>query len=105
MGELSESAACLRLFGDDLIPDDITTLLGHEPMGSDIKGELSKTLLPRKQVLLSKTGSWRLSFERRRPADLNGQIEEIIELLTDDSEKPLREIQNGHVLWSFPRVL
>lgn len=29
MGGLSESDATLCLFGDDLIPDEITALLGH----------------------------------------------------------------------------
>lgn len=87
MGELSESAACLRLFGDDLIPDEITALLGREPTRSDIKGEPRHTpyLLP-DQVLLSRTGSWRLDFKRRRPGDLDGQIAEILDPLTKDLE-------------------
>lgn len=85
MGELSESAASLRLFGDDLIPDEITVLLGCEPTGSDIKDEPRKLSSHLKgQVLLSRTGSWRLSFQRRRPADLDGQIDEIFQILTSD---------------------
>ena len=87
MSELSESAACLRLSGDDLVPDEITALLGCEPTRSDIMGKPRHTpYLPPDQILLSRTGSWRLDFKRRRPGDLDGQIEEILELLTKDLE-------------------
>lgn len=86
MGELSESAACLRLFGQDLIPSEITDLLGCEPTGSDIKGEPRKTPHLGKQILLSKTGSWRLQAKRRVPGDLDDQIKEILEPLTSNLE-------------------
>jgi len=84
MGELSESNACLRIFGDDLIPDAITALLGSEPTGSDKKGQPKRRPYLMGKVILSKYGSWRLDSKRRRPGNLDSQIKEILQKLTND---------------------
>jgi len=82
MGELSESSASLRVFGDDLIPDEVSALLGSEPTASDVKGQPMHTAYPRAQVILSKHESWRLSCKRRRPGNLDSQIQDILKGLT-----------------------
>ena len=84
MGELSESSASLRISGDDLLPDEITALLGSEPTASDKKGYPRHTAYPREKVVLSKYGSWRLGCKRKRPGDLDSQIKEILQKLTND---------------------
>ena len=84
MGQLSESSASLRIFGDDLIPDEITALLGSEPTGSDEKGQPKHEAHLRGQVILAKHGSWRFGCKPRRPGNLDGQIKEILQKLTSD---------------------
>ena len=83
MGVIDHSVATLRFFGDDLVPEEITALLGASPTVSYRKGQElvgSKTGL----VRIAKTGSWRFSAARREPEDLEAQIMEILGQLTQD---------------------
>ncbi len=92
MGALEYSQATLRIFGDDLIPDDISDLLRAKPTKSKKKGdeEVGKTS---GKVRIAKTGSWHLHAQKREPEDLNAQIEEILSQLTSDFDtwEKLRE--------------
>lgn len=83
MGAIDHSLATLRFFGDDLIPDKISVLLGASPTVSYQKGQeliSGKTGI----VRIAKTGNWRLSAARREPEDLETQIFEILGQLTQD---------------------
>jgi hypothetical protein len=83
MGVIDHSVATLRFFGDDLVPDEVSVLLGASPAISCQKGQAligSKTGI----VHIAKTGSWRLSAARREPEDLEAQIFEILGQLTQD---------------------
>ncbi|MDR6674378.1 DUF4279 domain-containing protein [Xanthomonas sp. 1678] len=83
MGEIDHSVATLRFFGDDLVPDELTALLGASPTVSHRKGQEligSNTGM----VRVAKTGSWRLSAARREPEDLEAQTWEILGQLTQD---------------------
>jgi len=83
MGAIDHSIATLRFFGDDLVPDEISALLGASPTASCHKGQEiigSKTGV----VRIAKTGSWRISAARREPEDLEAQIFEILDQLTQD---------------------
>jgi hypothetical protein len=83
MGAIDHSVATLRFFGDDLVPDEITALLGASPTVSHRKDQElvgSKTGI----VRIAKTGSWRLSAARREPEDLEAQILEVLGQLTQD---------------------
>ena len=83
MAVLSGSAASLRFFGDDLDPDALTLLLGHQPTNSERKGqEIVSKITGKKRT--ARSGGWRLSAERREPGDLDAQISEILGQLTDD---------------------
>jgi len=82
MGMISETAATLRFFGDDLDPDEITRFLGAEPTVGVRKGESWATSLDAEKI--SKRGSWRLQTARRQPGDLDGQIAELFAPLTTD---------------------
>ena len=83
MAVLSGSTASLRFFGDDLDPDELTKLLGCPPTKSESKGEeiVGKGT---GQKRIARSGGWRLSAERREPGDLDNQISEILNQLTDD---------------------
>ncbi len=83
MARPHQSVATLRFFGDDLVPEEISTLLGARPTesccrGQEIVGRNTGT------VRIAKTGSWRLSAADRKPEDLEAQIFEILDQLTQD---------------------
>ena len=83
MGVLDHSIATLRLFGDDLIPENISALLGAAPTeswrkGQDLIGSSTGN------VRLAATGSWRLKARRREPEDLEAQVFELLSQLTND---------------------
>jgi hypothetical protein len=83
MAHLSRSVVSFRIGGDDLIPAEITALLGASPMESKTKGEKivgSKTGAMR----IAKTGMWILKASAREPEDMDGQIDELFGQMTDD---------------------
>ncbi|WP_421568058.1 DUF4279 domain-containing protein [Stenotrophomonas sp. PD6] len=83
MAAFDHSLAALRLFGDELVPDEISALLGANPTVAHHKGQEivgSRTGVTR----IARTGSWRLRAADRAPEDLEAQIFEILEQLTHD---------------------
>lgn len=83
MGVIDYSVATLRFFGDDLIPERVTALLGAQPTKSHTKGQeiLGRSIA---KVRIARTGSWRLEADRREPEDLEAQVFEILGQLTSD---------------------
>src|SRR5258708_39458644 len=80
-----KSAAALRILGDDLIPEEITRVLGREPTGAEHKGQvLGGKSTGRERI--ARSGSWRFEVADRTPDDLNGQIMEIVGQLNQDPE-------------------
>lgn len=81
MGALDHSVATLRFSGDDLVPEEISELLGASPTESCRKGQ---ELVGKRTgtVRIARTGSWRLSAVRREPEDLEAQVFEILDRLT-----------------------
>ncbi|WP_287098606.1 DUF4279 domain-containing protein [Mesorhizobium sp.] len=82
MSDIHETAAGLFILGDDLIPDEVTKLLGALPTVARVKG--GQWFTPIGQSMISKTGVWRRHAERRTPGDINLQISEILEPLSKD---------------------
>jgi len=83
MGVIDRSVATIRFFGDDLVPDEISELLGAAPTSSCRKGQGivgGKT----ESVRIAKTGSWRLSAAPREPEDLESQVFEILDQLSQE---------------------
>lgn len=82
MGPVTRSKASLRISGSDLTAGEITKLLGCEPTFARTKGlpvkPGSNTLFP--------TGGWSLQANESSPEDLNGQIMELLDKLTQDLE-------------------
>ena len=77
---INESAATIIFYGDDLDPAEISKRLGRQPTSSIRKGE------PRSRAYekTARTGRWLLSAKNREPADLDGQINDLLDSLTDD---------------------
>lgn len=82
MGALHESAAMIGFYGDDLDPLEISEGLGGQPTVGVRKG--ASWLTPSGREKVAPTGSWRLNADNREPADLNGQINELLDGLTSD---------------------
>ncbi len=83
MTQISLSRASLRIVGDELLPDEITELLGCRPTRQQTKGEeivVSKT--GHTQIALS--GAWCLQAEKREPEDLDDQVCELLDKLSND---------------------
>jgi hypothetical protein len=86
MSEVRSSAVALRIIGDDLVPAEITALLGASPSHSVVKGEKGKHIVGPLvgDVRIAKSGMWTLEAPDREPEDMNGQIREILSQTTDD---------------------
>jgi ribosomal protein L19 len=81
MAQLARSVATLRIAGDDLIPEEISSLLGSEPTFAQRKGEEIPT---KSGVRIAMFGHWRLKAKDAEPEDLDGQITELLSKLTQD---------------------
>ena len=83
MAHVQKSVVTLRIGSDDLVPDEITRLLGATPTQSEIKGQ---KIVGRKtgSVRIAKMGVWRLRASDREPEDMDGQIREILSQTTSD---------------------
>lgn len=74
---------CLRIIGDDLVPNEISLLLGSKPTREMIKGKpfsWKRDGEPR----LAKSGMWRLEANDQVPGDLDAQVIELLNKLTDN---------------------
>jgi ribosomal protein L19 len=83
MALIAETSIFLRYFGDDLVPDALTSALGKAPTKSTTKGEII-TIKATGRTRVARSGSWLYSVERREPGDLDGQIKELFDALTAD---------------------
>jgi hypothetical protein len=83
MTELSHSAASLRIFGDDLVPEEVTARLGATPTAFETKGGQSQPNAGGR-TFIARTGGWRLKAADRRPGNLDGQVAELLGKLTTD---------------------
>ena len=81
MAALARSRAALRLFGDDLQPEEITALLGAPPTASRRRGEQDDR---RRNPRHWPTGAWILSADDLVPADPDRQVAQILDQLTAD---------------------
>lgn len=84
MARLARSVASLRVFGDDLEPDEITRILGHSPSQSWRKGELQSSRAGRTST--RRCGAWFLAVDPTEPEDLDGQVIKLLNQLTGDEK-------------------
>jgi hypothetical protein len=82
MPVIEKSVATLRIFGDNLVPEELTALLGVAPTSSYRKGDTHVTRSGSRVV--RKTGMWRLEASDREPEDINAQVSELLDRATPD---------------------
>ena len=83
MAILSKTKMSLRVIGDDLVPEEISQLLGCNPTREMIKGKPYSWKINGVQRL-AKSGMWRLEANDKTPGDLNAQVFELLDKLTDN---------------------
>lgn len=84
MAQIQKSVATLRIFGDSLVPDEITNLLGCAPTVATTKGEIIRHPSGRERI--SRHGSWRLEALNCEPENLDHQVSWLLCQLTEDSD-------------------
>ena len=82
MAHLQRAVATLRISGDELLPDEVSDLLGARPTVSHAKGQ--EINLPSGRYSITKSGIWWLSAADTEPEDLDSQVDEILGQLTLD---------------------
>jgi hypothetical protein len=83
MAQIHESVATLRIIGDDLIPSEVSGLLGCAPTHSQKKGDVlfgGRTGIER----VARTGMWRLHSSDQEPENLDKHVDELLSKLTSD---------------------
>jgi hypothetical protein len=80
-GEVDECSVSLRFWGDELIPDEVTKLLGIIPTQAYRKGDIFRGKV---YDLIRKTGFWKYSVKRSAGVYLEDQISMIFDQLSGD---------------------
>ncbi|MEF9966687.1 MAG: DUF4279 domain-containing protein [Comamonas sp.] len=83
MAHLERSVATLRIMGDDLVPEEISRLLGAVPTSAHAKGH-QYPLEESGRLVTRKSGVWRLRAREAQPEDLDGQVSELLGLVTSN---------------------
>lgn len=86
MAHLARSVATLRISGDDLLPDEITNILGCEPTSGQVKGEVIVGKNTGRERVV-KTGMWRLCASDSEPENLDQQVSELFNKVTNDLDR------------------
>ena len=81
MASLARSRASLRVMGDDLHPDDITTMLGAPPSFAHRCGE---PIVGRATTRIARFGMWLIDADETDPADPDGQVAQLLRRVTSD---------------------
>jgi len=84
MATVNKSVASLRIFGHELIPENISACLGSRPSTSYRKGDVEQLYGGRE--LTRKTGAWLLNADDCEPENLDGQITDLLGRLTPNLE-------------------
>lgn len=82
MNYVHKTVASLRFFGDDLDPEEITSMLGVKPTVGVRKGGKWITSIGTEKI--ARRGSWRIKIDDRSPGDLDAQIANLLAPLTTD---------------------
>ena len=82
MSSLHKSAASIGFYGDNLDPEGVSAALGCQPTVAVRKG--GTWLTAHSTEKLARIGSWRIETARREPADLDGEIVDLLGRLTAD---------------------
>lgn len=80
-GAIRKFSASLRFFGDDLIPERISSMLGCQPTIAYKKGDIIPN---EKYHRLAATGSWILKGDLPEGEQIENQIVRLLSLVSDD---------------------
>ena len=83
MAQINRSYATLRISGDDLVPSEISSILGYETSLIQSKGQVFVGKKSGRERV-AKSGMWRVQATNCEPEDLDFQISEIINRLSSD---------------------
>ena len=83
MAHLHRSVASIRIMGDNLIPETITTLLGCAPTLAYTKGQIRSTTSTGKEVV-AMSGRWSLKAASCKPENIDNQVAELLGKLSSD---------------------
>lgn len=76
MATISRCQAALRIFGDELVPEELSRLFDHYYTKGWIKGYKYSTSSG--AVVVKKTGAWILEAEPSETGDFDGQISQLL---------------------------
>ena len=76
MATLHRCKAALRIFGDELVPEELSRLFNHFYTNGWIKGYQYSTSSG--AVVVKKTGAWILEAESSETGDFDGQISQLL---------------------------
>ena len=82
MSDISKTKVSLRIFGQDLIPEEITALLGCLPTQSAKVGDVDPRQMPSSRIV--KEGFWRLEFDKENILPLEKKVDLLLNELTND---------------------
>jgi hypothetical protein len=80
-GPVDRACVSLRFFGDSLVPEELTQLLGCQPTEARCKGDV----IPDKRYYrIARTGTWRLEGSQSETADIEDQVLALLAAVTGD---------------------
>jgi hypothetical protein len=79
------STTTLRISGDDLVPDEVTRLLGCDPTYAQAKGMSTYGKVTGRERI-ARTGMWQIEAAESNTADLDKQVVEIFGRLSTDED-------------------
>ena len=82
MAAINRTKVTLRISGGDLLPEDISNSLGCVPCRAQERGQEIETSLGKSRI--AKIGMWSLFAAEQEPGDLDHQVWEILDQLTDN---------------------
>ncbi len=83
MARIQKSIVTLRIVGDTLVPDEISSQLGCAPTCSHYKGEQLNSRT-KGIARVARKGSWHLESRDREPEDIDTQVGELLAQLSND---------------------
>lgn len=83
MAHLQRAVATLRVIGVDLVPENVSAMLGCRPTKAERAGENVPTKSPGRSRV-AKTGQWTLFATDTEPENLDAQVSELLGQLTQD---------------------
>jgi hypothetical protein len=80
-GEVDSCSVCLRFFGDDLDPNELTHVLGTEPTQSCRKGDVTRR---RDSDRIEPSGKWLVQIDHDEEGTLAEKIDRLLNRMTSD---------------------